>query len=199
VRPILIIFAKAPRMGLAKTRLAVGIGPVRAWRTKRRLDALTCRIATDPRWTTFLAVSPDRDIIAPFPNVWPAHIRRLGQGKGDLGQRMARALGSFGQVPVIVIGSDAPDLRTQDIQDGFSALKGNHVVFGPALDGGFWLVGYAARFSRHARFGKVRWSSQHALEDSLSALPRDWKVAMLRLQADVDDIDSLNAASSKRR
>jgi uncharacterized protein len=187
-KPTLIIFAKAPRMGVSKTRLAAGIGRVRAWRVKRGLDAFTCRIAMQsPAWSTLLAIAPARDERAAFPGAWPKAMTRIGQGTGDLGQRMARALRRFGQGPVCIIGSDLPDLRTTDIAAAFGVLRKKDMVFGPASDGGFWLIGMSARCARKAALDAITWSSPQTLAQTLAALPKTWRVGFLRELEDVDD------------
>jgi uncharacterized protein len=194
VKPTLLIFAKAPRMGLSKTRLAAGIGMARAWRVKRALDALTCRVARSDAWSTMLSIAPQRDVGGSFVGAWPSDLARIGQGQGDLGARMARALRRFGQGPVCIIGSDLPDLTTRDLADAFEALKRHDVVFGPATDGGFWLIGMRARCARQANLDGIKWSNAQTLADTLAALPSSWRVGLLREMEDVDD-----AASFKRR
>jgi uncharacterized protein len=194
VKPSLLIFAKAPRMGVSKTRLAHGIGVARAWRVKRTLDAFTCRVARCNRWTTRLAVSPDRDLSSRFDGAWPLDLARVRQGKGNLGDRIAAAMRNNCLAPVCIIGTDLPDLKKRDLAGAFKALKRSDVVFGPATDGGFWLIGMTARCARTAALHNVRWSSPFTLADTLATLPRHWRVTMLREMEDVDD-----AASFRRR
>ena len=55
--------------------------------------------------------------------------------------RMARALGCFPNRPVVLIGSDIPDLSAENIDQAFAALGRCDLTFGPARDGGYWLVG----------------------------------------------------------
>lgn len=184
-------------MGLAKTRLAEGVGKVAAWRTKRRLDAFTCRVARSSRWETLLAVAPKRDLNAVFPGAWPSDLRRVGQGQGDLGQRMAQALIDFGRMPVCIIGSDLPDLKRADLAMAFRVLKRADVVLGPATDGGYWLIGMAPRAARRAHLAPVRWSSPYTLADTLACLPATWRVAFLRELEDVDDVASLKRSTKR--
>lgn len=189
-----IIFAKSPRLGVSKTRLAAGIGVVRAWQIKRRLDAFTCRAARSHAWDTVLAVAPQKDLRANFQGAWPPDLPRIGQGLGDLGARMARALRRYGRGPVCIIGSDLPKLRTADLNAAFLALQKHDVVFGPATDGGYWLIGMGPKCARRAQLDRIRWSSPHTLTDTIGRLPPQWSVAFLRELEDVDDADSLNRA-----
>jgi uncharacterized protein len=199
-KPTLIIFAKSPRMGVSKTRLAKGIGTAKAWRVKRALDAFTCRVAMGSRaWRTVLAIAPARDEQAAFPGAWPMGLPRIGQGSGDLGQRMAGALRRFGRGPVCIIGSDLPGLKTRDLSQTFSMLRRKDVVFGPASDGGFWLIGMSARCARKALLESIKWSRPTTLADTLISLPSHWKVGFLRELEDVDDGASYRRSSSPTR
>ena len=194
MRPTLIIFAKAPRMGISKTRLAAGIGTVRAWRVKRAMDSFTCRVSQSSRWRTKLAVAPDRDLRAQFPGAWLPHLARIPQGRGDLGQRMAGAIRAHSAGPICIIGSDLPDLHRSDLAAAFAKLRAFDVVLGPAKDGGYWLIGMRSRCARLANLDHVRWSCASTLADTLATLPSTWRVAYLRELEDIDD-----AASFKRR
>jgi uncharacterized protein len=198
MKPTLLIFAKAPRMGMSKTRLAAGIGTARAWRVKRALDAYTCRTARGESWTTKLAVAPDRDLTTRFDGAWPVALHRIPQGRGNLGQRMAAALRAHSWGGVCIIGSDLPDLRASDIADAFKTLRRCDVVIGPATDGGYWLIGMTACCARRARLHPVRWSSADTLADTLAILPKSWRIGFLRQLEDVDDAGSFKRAMRRR-
>lgn len=183
--PVLIVFARAPALGAVKRRLAAGIGDAAARgfyvATTR---GLLRRVGGVRRWRTVLAVTPDR--AARRDRHWPAAIPRLRQGSGDLGGRMACAMLRFPGRKVVIVGSDIPDLSAADVRAAFDALGRADLVFGPASDGGYWLVG--ARDGRLARglFRDVRWSGPHALADTLANAPGR-RIAMLRVLDDVDD------------
>ncbi|MFQ5624577.1 MAG: DUF2064 domain-containing protein, partial [Paracoccaceae bacterium] len=86
-RPRLVIFVKEPRPGRVKTRLGRDIGMVpAAWWYRHQARRVLRRLAGDPRWQTWLAVTPDREGLQ--SRVWPAHLPRIAQGGGNLGQRM---------------------------------------------------------------------------------------------------------------
>ncbi len=182
----LVVMAKAPRMGRVKTRLAKGIGAVEATRFYRRasLDLLR-RVGADPRWQTVLALSPDRSVHE--SGVWPAHLPRIAQGEGDLGQRMGRLMRDLPPGPVVIIGCDIPDIAPRHIARAFAALGRADAVFGPAEDGGYWLVGMRRRPRVAEIFGQVRWSSEHALADTLDNVAKvGFRVAMLDRLSDID-------------
>ena len=187
-RPVLIIFLKAPRPGMVKSRLARDIGQLPALLFYRRSSsALTRRLARDRRWDTWLYVAPDE--AAWRGRYWPAKIRRRPQGHGDLGERMARALADF-RGPAVLIGSDLPDLTRAQIAGAFRALGRADVVFGPAQDGGYWLVGKRGPIAMGPVFAGVRWSTEHTLADTLANLPGHRRVALLETLEDVDDAGS---------
>ena len=184
-RGLLILFARAPRLGTVKRRLAREAGDVAALRFHRAmLASLARRLGRDRRWRTVLAVTPDR---ARFP----APLPKVPQGRGDLGERMARALARDRRRAVLV-GSDIPGVGAGDIAAAFRALGGRaDAVFGPAEDGGYWLVGLGPRRPPDP-FRGVRWSGPHALADTLANC-RGRRVALLRRLRDVDDAADLAA------
>jgi glycosyltransferase A (GT-A) superfamily protein (DUF2064 family) len=107
---------------------------------------------------------------------------------------MHRALGRARRAAVV--GCDIPGLRAADVAAGFRALGGAQACFGPAMDGGYWLVALGPR--RPARpFAGVRWSSPHALADTLANF-RGRRVALLRGLRDVDCAADLRAMPSTR-
>jgi hypothetical protein len=173
----LVLFIRLPRLGAGKKRLARDIGAVAAARFERLMLARGLRrLGRDRRWKLRLAVTPDR-----------AARRWLGavpQGAGDLGERMRRALAACPPGPAVLVGGDIPGLTAAHIAEAFASLGRHDIVFGPANDGGFWLVG-----TRHRPpgFGRVRWSSPHALADTLANLPRRLSVGFAARLDDIDD------------
>ena len=196
-----VIFAKAPRIGTVKRRLAVGIGALKAWRcygeiTRQLID----RLARESRWTLWLAVTPDR--AARGTRHWPARHRRnltpIAQGPGDLGARMGRVLRQLPPGPAVIVGSDIPEIDAPAIHAAFRALRTHGAVFGPAEDGGYWLVGLRRRpqpcgYLPGRLFRRVRWSSPHALADTRAGLGTTTPTALLQKLADVDDVESWRA------
>jgi len=185
-KPNLIIFTRAPLLGTVKRRLAADIGDSAA----RRFHAnTTCelvgRLAADRRWRTWLAVTPDR--FARIGRFWPTGVQRLPQGQGDLGVRMATALARFPGGPAVLVGSDIPALHSGHILAAFAALRGCDAVFGPAADGGYWLVGVRnGGAALPGMFRNVRWSTRHALDDTLANFSNR-RTILLETLDDVDD------------
>ncbi|MEP2715452.1 TIGR04282 family arsenosugar biosynthesis glycosyltransferase [Pseudophaeobacter sp.] len=188
---------KEPRPGRVKTRLGRGIGRIAATWWFRHQSARLIRRLRDSRWRIVLAVAPD---LAVSSRVWPHDIARHPQGQGDLGQRMARMLrragaapGRVNQGPVCLIGADIPGVTRAHIARAFAALGCHDAVFGPACDGGYWLVGCKhPRTLPHGLFRNVRWSSEHALADTLRSLP-GFRIALTDTLRDVDTAADLPA------
>ena len=181
----LVIFTRWPRFGTGKSRLAAGVGPGVALRFQRvMLQKLLRRLSHDPRWATWLAVTPDRS------GPWPRHVGILPQGNGDLGQRMSRVVDRLSPGPVVIVGTDTPELRADHVARAFTALGKYDAVIGPATDGGYWLVGLRRRPRVIDPFFAVRWSTDNARADTLANLACHSVVLLDRLD-DIDDAESL--------
>jgi len=191
----LVIFARLPRLGMGKRRLAVDVGPLRALNfQKNTLARLLRRLGKDPRWKTWVALTPS---IGGFPRLYGVHV--ILQPRGDLGQRMGRVAKSMSTGPVLIIGSDIPDIDTKHIQAGFKALRSHDAVLGPAGDGGYWAVGLRRRPHFFTPFDRVRWSTEYAFEDTVRNLDKR-KVARLETLDDVDTaVDLQRRARRKTR
>ncbi len=180
-RPVLILFTRIPRLGIGKRRLARHIGDRSALILARHMLAQTQRRLRRLRGITrIIALTPDHHARLSAPG-W----QKIGQGRGDLGTRMARAIGHYPNRSVILIGSDIPDITEADIRHAVRLLRGHHAIFGPAEDGGYWLIGQSAR-RPPTPFAHVRWSSPHALADTMANFTRQ-RTHLLRWLCDIDD------------
>lgn len=180
-RPVVVIFARAPRYGAVKTRLARDIGAGETLRFYRQtLDRIVRRLCRDARFDVVLAVTPDH-VSAGLP-IGPV---RVGQGRGDLGLRMVRALRRAGSRPAVVIGSDIPDASPAHIAAAFALLGQKPFVLGPARDGGYWLIGARhPSLMRADMLAGVRWSHPNTMRDTVA------KLGEVALLSDVlDDVD----------
>ena len=185
-RPNLVVMIKEPRPGRVKTRLGRDLGMTSAAWWFRHQSAALLRRLDDSRWNLILAVAPDNK--GRTSRVWPAHLPRVPQGTGNLGDRMARQL-RFHQGPTCIIGADIPGIEPSHIAQAFKALGDHDAVFGPAPDGGYWLVGLK-HAPKPGLFANVRWSTEHALADSRATLP-DARIATIATLADVDTATDL--------
>ena len=196
VKPTLILMLKEPHPGRVKTRLGREIGMVAAAWWFRHQPGRLIRHLRDPQWNMWLAVSPDHEGLQ--SRVWPADLPRVTQGRGDLGQRMARVM-QKAPGPACVIGGDIPGIEKRHIRQAFALLGSHMAVFGPAPDGGYWLVGLKRAQPWPAGFfDNVRWSTASALADSVQSLGNR-SVAYADTLADVDTAADLAMTRRGRR
>ncbi|MEM7521418.1 MAG: TIGR04282 family arsenosugar biosynthesis glycosyltransferase [Pseudomonadota bacterium] len=185
----LIVMLKVPRAGRVKTRLGreIGIVPA-AWWFRHQTAHLIARLE-DLRWQTVLAVAPDVEGVQ--SRMWPAHMTRWPQGRGTLGRRMTRMMAMSPPGPACVIGGDIPGITAAHVWQGFRALGDHDAVFGPAPDGGYWLIGLKHPRRQSAGFlDGVRWSTPHALADSRACLAGQ-RIAQIAVLRDVDTAHDL--------
>jgi len=196
MRNHLVVFTREPKLGRVKRRLARGIGPVKAAAFYRRAVAgLLRRLGRDRRWQCHIAVTPDTAVHAKtwHARLWPGDCRIIAQGPGDLGARMDRVLRNLPAGPAVIVGGDIPGISAVHIVTAFRALGRKGAVFGPAADGGYWLVGMRRRPAMPGPpgiFANVRWSTEHALADTLENLPKN-SAAFLETLEDIDDSRAL--------
>ena len=170
---------------MVKTRLAETVGAARAFEiyemllrtvavNLRALDVTVC----------FAPDDGEADLRGSFPERW----RYRPQRGGDLGARLKHAIAEScenGASKVAVIGSDCPYLNADDIADAWQMLESNDVVFGPAKDGGYWLI--AVKRAHRALFHEIDWGTGKVLEQSQKrAQASRLKVGLLRTLADID-------------
>lgn len=188
-RPVAILFLKAPLLGAVKSRLAADIGATAAWRFHRlTAQAIGARLAGDPGWELVLAAAPRRSaahVRRGLPRL--AGLRCIDQGEGDLGVRMAGCLDRFAPRPRILFGADIPGIDAAIVGRSFDLLSRADLVFGPAEDGGFWLVGQRGPARCAGLFDWVPWSRPQTLAATLRNVPRHRRVAFAETLADVDD------------
>jgi uncharacterized protein len=185
-----IVIAKAPRPGLCKTRLEPLLGPDGCARLQaelvRRAAAWAAAVATP-----YVAFTP-ADAREEMAALVPEGTTLIDQAEGDLGDRLAAATGQVLAEhggPVVLIGVDTPQLRPEV---GFQALEDLHsgvdVTFGPATDGGYYLVGLREPHPEVFALPSERWGGEQVLELSLAAAHEaGLSLAMLRPERDLDD------------
>lgn len=167
-----IVFAKAPIPGFAKTRLAARLGPEQAAALHARMveHAVEQACAATPG-SVELACAPTIDHPLFEELARRFGVSRVSQGEGDLGARMHRAMGRAlaDARHAIIIGTDCPGLDANYLRRAAAALQSGHdVVLGPAEDGGYVLVGAGTCESR--MFEGIAWSTPGVLADTRSAL-----------------------------
>lgn len=165
MKTAIIIFVRNPELGKVKTRLAASIGEANALKVYQVLLRRTFEVVSGLICDKYVywAGSLSTD------NLWESDnfIRKLQQGD-DLGSRMRNAFQevfNLGYAEVLIIGSDCYDLATEIITSAFSLLSNNDIVIGPALDGGYYLLGMKELHSR--LFENKSWSSSTVFLDTV--------------------------------
>ena len=183
-----VLFAKAPIEGRCKSRLIPDLGVKEA--TKIYKKVLEKTIANlfklkDKRIFIFYAPRGQRGY---FERYTKGLFLQRGRG---LGQRMFNAfcrVFSMGFSTVVLIGSDIPGLDEEVIEDAFEKLEASDVVFGPATDGGYYLVGLKRPYRE--LFSSVKWSSPETLRQSIEiAKGLGLRVSLIRELTDLDRVD----------
>jgi rSAM/selenodomain-associated transferase 1 len=182
-----LVFLKNPEPGKVKTRLAAALGPERAAQLYRQWIGLVLEklqpIRQQAKVIGFFVGGPEvyfREWHHLADDWWP-------QPQGDLGDRLEAgfALAHQAEGPVLAVGTDCLELDSALVCEAFAALEDHDAVFGPAADGGYYLVGT----SRHLPefFAGIRWSSMSTLEDHrLRCREQGWSAALLATRHDLD-------------
>ena len=183
----LLVFLKHPTPGKVKTRLAAVIGAQAAaalysqWITQvlEQLQSLRPLVRLVACYTggEATAYAPWHRLVDDW---WE-------QAPGDLSIRLATAFTLAHQVgrPVLAIGTDCLEIEEGLVKDALSALEGHDAVFGPAIDGGYYLVGTSRPLLGF--FDGIRWSTSHTLADSLACCHRHgWTTRLLPPCQDID-------------
>jgi len=175
---LLLQFTRSPRRGQVKTRMIPHLSPAAACDLHCELTLWTCRRLLDSALGDVeLAVAGDlRDPL--FDRCRDLGVKRVSEQQGaDLGERMDNAfrtgLASYGGV--ILVGSDCPGIDADYLGRAAAALQSLDVVLGPAMDGGYVLIG--ARSVPAALFRGMPWGTGEVYAQTLAALRRsglDW-------------------------
>jgi rSAM/selenodomain-associated transferase 1 len=182
----LAVFARPPVAGRVKPRLSPSLPPALAAElySALLLDTLDAarECGADARSIWW---AEDRDGLPRAEGFVP----RLQSGAGRTA-RLANAFDALLASPgdrAIVVVADLPALSADHLDRAFAALGRHDAVFGPAEDGGYWLVGQRRLHAMPRLFTRVRWSSPHALADTLANLAPGETHARVATLADVDD------------
>ena len=170
--PRIVVFAKAPRPGLAKTRLIPALGAQGAADLAGRMLLHTLEQAlTSGVGPVELCMSPGPEAPAWEGLDLPHGLQMSDQGEGDLGQRMARAVDRVTTTlahPVLLMGTDCPGLSATHIAQAAQQLQNHDAVLLPAEDGGYVLIGLHAPCPEV--FTSMAWSTAEVAGETLRRL-----------------------------
>lgn len=189
----LIIFAREPVPGRVKTRLAASIGDLAAAELYAAMLGDVLENAAKLEGVKTMAFwATDGD---PTPAPLAPHMESFVQSGANLGDRMAAALEtafSNGVEACCIIGSDSPDLPVEYIRQTFDHLEQDEadVVFGPAEDGGYYLLGLRRNWPWF--FRDIPWSTTAVLKSSLKrAEELGLRTTLLPAWYDLDELKDL--------
>lgn len=188
----LIIFTRNPELGKVKTRLATTIGDAAALEVYHKLLEHTVDITQTLKVDKFIFYSEQIQ----ENDHWDTTIYYKELQKGtNLGERMHHAfelLFKKGYRQIIIVGSDIFELTTKNIQEAFTGLDTANFVVGPALDGGYYLLGMNTL--NKSLFKHKKWGTSTVLKATLKNLANE-KVALLATKNDIDTYDDLKKSS----
>ena len=186
MKAALMIFARHPEAGKVKTRLAATIGNDAALSIYTQLVKHTVSITKDLPVDKFVFYA---DEVVPEDLWLAAHYFKDIQKGNDLGERMKHGFDSIfrkGYNMAVVIGTDCPGLSAPALMDAFGSLNTHDVVIGPAVDGGYYILGMKQPWP--PLFKDIRWSTSSVFDETLkrcSAL--HLKYTLLPVLQDIDE------------
>ena len=190
----IVIMAKAPVAGFAKTRLIPALGADGAARLAQKMLSHTLATALASKLGVVeVCAAPD-----PTDSVWqnldlPSNVIWSAQGEGDLGQRMARAAArtTRGGEAVLLIGTDCPAIDVFTLHEAAQALQDYDASLLPTYDGGYALLGLE-KFNA-TPFDNMLWSNSTVAQETLKRMQQlGWKTKVLPTLHDIDETADLH-------
>ncbi|WP_158651327.1 TIGR04282 family arsenosugar biosynthesis glycosyltransferase [Pseudotamlana carrageenivorans] len=186
-KALVIVFVKNVKPGKVKTRLAKTIGNEKAAKIYQALLTITEKATKNIMADVSIQYSETID-----NSLWKDAHKTTQQGK-DLGDRMKNAFENAfkqGYQPVVLIGSDLPSLTKEHLNNAIEKLKKTEVVFGPAQDGGYYLIGLSQM--HNSIFENKPWSQTQLLEVTLEELTQKCiPFSKLETLNDIDTFEDL--------
>lgn len=192
----ILVFARYPTPGQAKTRLIPALGPEGAaqlyqWLAERMIDQVR---ALQRQGSVDVAIWHSGATTEAMINWLGKDLIYCAQPEGDLGHRLATAMAwafNQGYGAALVIGTDCPDLDAAILKQGLESLAtGVDLVLGPAQDGGYYLLGLAA--PQPTLFEGIAWSTSAVLAQTKAQAQRlHLTVADLPILTDIDTPEDL--------
>jgi rSAM/selenodomain-associated transferase 1 len=180
---LLIIMARAPELGKVKSRLAKTIGDQRALEVYLKLLNHTLKCAEKSGCDIKLFVDGDRTYFEKY------HGSVEPQLDGDLGEKMKDAFSrsfTLGFEKLVMIGTDCYELNVDTISSAFRALSFYDLVLGPALDGGYYLIGI--KKMQVELFQNMPWSTSELYDETIDLARRlSLSTYNLPFKSDIDE------------
>jgi rSAM/selenodomain-associated transferase 1 len=184
-KQLLMVFTKNPELGNCKTRLASTIGNEAALKVYEQLLDYTVAFSSKANAEKYVYYSKNIQ----NNDRWDESIfEKKTQAEGNLGVKMATAFKeNFDQgfEKIIIIGSDCAEIDESDIKNAFQALDESEVVIGPAIDGGYYLLGM--RTFIPSLFQDKSWSTPDLINETISTLKKQQiSFSLLKEKSDID-------------
>ena len=187
---LLMVFAKNPVLGTAKTRLAASVGDEKALEIYQFLLKHTATITAaseSEKRVFYSSYTESGDVFS------EEHFSKTLQSQGDLGEKMYAGFQlAFNEQyeRVVIIGSDCYELSTNILNQAFEALLSHDFVIGPAKDGGYYLLGM--RQLEPAIFQNKTWSHESLYQKTVADFTAlNYSFVELPILSDVDYLDDL--------
>jgi rSAM/selenodomain-associated transferase 1 len=185
----LLIFVRNPVYGKVKTRLAATIGNDKALQIYQQLVEHTAAVTQHINATRVVYYS---DFISEGDAWNETYLKTVQHGEG-LGERMSNAFKDtleYGAKKTVLIGTDCYELNAEIIANGFTELSNYDIVIGPALDGGYYLLGMKTHHPQ--LFNDITWSTDTVLKETLARCAElGLRYFMLPVLSDIDDENDL--------
>lgn len=191
IKELLIVFVKNIKLGKVKTRLAKTIGNKAAFEVYKELVKVTENATKNLNADVRIYFSE-----AVVNTKWKGVYKTVQKGN-NLGERMQNAFKKGfenGYERIILIGSDLPDINQHHLKEGLNSLQEHEVVFGPAEDGGYYLIGLTKMHD--FIFENKPWSQSNLLEETMNELTQKGiKFSTLVTLNDIDTYEDLVASN----
>jgi rSAM/selenodomain-associated transferase 1 len=193
----LIVIAKAPLPGFAKTRLIPAVGREGAARlAAAALEDTLWAIAEAPASRRVLAIDGEIDGAPWLPRVDGRGFEVIPQRGGGLGERLAGAFADSAAAPALLVGMDTPQITASLLEASVAALcsDGTDAVLGPASDGGWWAIGL--REPQRGAFAGVPMSAADTADRQRARLAElGLRVRELEQLRDIDTVEDARAVA----
>ena len=192
----ILLFVKAPERGRVKTRIAREMGDEFALSMHESMVLDSIDMLEQ-------AAFPYRICYAPVQarekmQDWLGRDKAfMPQSGDDVGERMERAFAGIfheGKKRAVIVGSDIPGLNATILEQALDALDVNDAVIGPALDGGYYLIGFTEKGFDPGVFHAMTWSTESVFQETMRRLAQSARTVMVLPQlSDVDCKEDLLA------
>jgi len=195
----LLFFVKYPEKGKVKSRLASVIGDEPAAKLYRDFIIQMLSTLKTGDFPLYICLYPKNALKGLKEWLGNKHHYIPQKGK-ELGERMRNGFMeafSMGHKRVVLIGSDIPDLPLEFVEEAFTSLKKKDAVIGPALDGGYYLIGFKDKTFSPQVFERMAWGTETVFDETMKALKKlRRKVHTLPYQRDIDTVEDLRNLSN---